>query len=137
MDATNAIPVSDRVASRDSVQKNLSTLTPVGRQAYLLVTLERFSLQDAAMLLEMTPFEIGLLLEDAEQDIASQMATNVLIIEDEPLIAIDLEELVQSMGHRVVRIARTEQEALEAINQTRPGLVLSDIQLADGSSGLA
>ena len=136
VDATNAIPVSDRVASRDPVQRNLSTLTPVSRQAYLLVTLERFSLEEAAMLLEMTPHEIGLLLEDAEQDIASQMATDVLIIEDEPLIAVDLEELVQSMGHRVVRIAQTEQEALEAINETRPGLVLSDIQLADGSSGL-
>ena len=136
VDATNAIPLSDRVAPRDRVQKNRSTLTPVGRQAYLLVAMERFSLEEAALVLEMTPAEISLLLEDAEQDIASQMATDVLIIEDEPLIAVDLEELVQSMGHRVVRIARTEQEALAAITETRPGLVLSDIQLADGSSGL-
>ena len=64
------------------------------------------------------------------------MATDVVIIEDEPLIAIDLEDLVSSMGHRVVRIAQTEQEALDAIKERRPGLVLSDIQLADGSSGL-
>ena len=136
VDAINAIPTWDRAAARDPILRNLSTLTPVGRQAYLLVAMERFSLQDAALLLEMTPTEISLLLEDAEQDIASQMATDVLIIEDEPLVAFDLEELVQSMGHRVVRIARTEQEALAAITETRPGLVLSDIQLADGSSGL-
>lgn len=136
VDASDAIPVSDRAGTRDPVEKNLSALTPVGRQAYLLVTLERFSLEEAAILLEMTPQDTRLLLEDAEHDIASQMATNVLIIEDEPLIAVDLEELVESMGHRVVRIAQTEQEALKAIHETRPGLVLSDIQLADGSSGL-
>ena len=136
VDATNGIPMSDRAAQGDSVQRNLSTLTPVGRQAYLLVAMERFSLEEAALLLEMTPAEICLLLEDAEQDIASQMATDVLIIEDDTLIALDLEELVQSMGHRVVRIARTEQEALAAITEIHPGLVLSDIQLADGSSGL-
>ncbi|MGZ8937436.1 MAG: response regulator [Halobacteriota archaeon] len=136
VDAINAIPVSDRVGTRDPVEKNLSSMTPVGRQAYLLVTLEGFSLEEAALLLEMTPQEVQLLLDDAEQDLASQMATGVLIIEDEPLIAVDLEELVQSMGHRVVRIAETEQEALKAITETRPGLVLSDIQLADGSSGL-
>ena len=56
--------------------------------------------------------------------------------EDEPLIALELERLVQGLGHRVVRIARTEQQAVEAVRLTRPGLVLADIQLADGSSGL-
>ena len=48
----------------------------------------------------------------------------------------ELDFLLQEMGHRVVRVARTEREALEAVMQTRPGLVLADIQLADGSSGL-
>ena len=76
------------------------------------------------------------LLEDANQDIAAQIATDVVIIEDEPLIAMDLEQLVQGLGHRVVRVARTERQAIEAVRQTRPGLVLADIQLADGSSGL-
>ena len=76
------------------------------------------------------------LLEDANQDIASQIATDVVIIEDEPLIAIELEQLVQDLGHRVVSVARTKRQAIEAVKQTRPGLVLADIQLADGSSGL-
>ena len=60
----------------------------------------------------------------------------MVIIEDEPLIAMDLQQLVQTLGHRVVRVARTERQAIEAVKQTRPGLVLADIQLADGSSGL-
>ena len=59
-----------------------------------------------------------------------------MIIEDEPLIALDLERLVTALGHRVVKIARTERQAIEAVKRARPGLVLADIQLADGSSGL-
>ncbi|MEZ0305742.1 MAG: response regulator [Hyphomicrobiaceae bacterium] len=120
----------------DPVQRNLAALTPVGRQAFLLVAMEEFSLPDAALVLEMSPAEVSALLEDANQDIASQLATDVVIIEDEPLIAMDLEQLVQGLGHRVVRVARTERQAIEAVKQARPGLVLADIQLADGSSGL-
>jgi CheY-like chemotaxis protein len=48
----------------------------------------------------------------------------------------DLESIVQGLGHRVTSVARTHSEALKAVNQHKPGLVLADIQLADGSSGL-
>ena len=98
--------------------------------------MEEFTVPDAALALDIAPHEVTALLEDANQDIASQIATDVVIIEDEPLIAMDLEQLVQGLGHRVVRVARTERQAIEAVRQTRPGLVLADIQLADGSSGL-
>jgi CheY-like chemotaxis protein len=67
---------------------------------------------------------------------AEQVATSVLIIEDEPLIAMDLESLVESLGHRVSGVARTHREAIAAVAEQQPGLVLADIQLADGSSGL-
>jgi CheY-like chemotaxis protein len=139
VDALEARPITASVPSSqvvDPVQRNLAALTPVGRQAFLLVAMEEFSLQDAALVLEMAPDEVSALLEDANQDIAAQIATDVVIIEDEPLIAMDLEQLVQDLGHRVVRVARTERQAIEAVRQTRPGLVLADIQLADGSSGL-
>ena len=61
---------------------------------------------------------------------------DVLIIEDEPLIAMDLEGIVTSIGHEVQANARTHAEAVAAVKARRPGLVLADIQLADGSSGL-
>ena len=139
VDALEARPITASVPPSqvvDPVQRNLAALTPVGRQAFLLVAMEEFSVQDAALVLEMSPDEVSALLEDANQDIAAQIATDVVIIEDEPLIAMDLEQLVQDLGHRVVRIARTERQAIDAVRQTRPGLVLADIQLADGSSGL-
>jgi CheY-like chemotaxis protein len=75
-------------------------------------------------------------VDQAGREIAQQVATDVLIIEDEPLIAMDIETLVQSLGHRVNAVARTHDEAMEAVERQRPGLVLADIQLADGSSGL-
>jgi CheY-like chemotaxis protein len=118
------------------VNRNLAALTPMGRQAFMLVAMEEFSLADAAQILEMNVADVTLLLEDANQDISAQIATDVVIIEDEPLIAMDLENLVHSLGHRVVRIARTERQAVAAVKELRPGLVLADIQLADGSSGL-
>jgi hypothetical protein len=104
----------------------LSALTPVGRQAFLLVAMEEFNLDDAALVLDMSAADVGALIEEANQDLSAQIATDVVIMEDEPLIAVDLQALVQELGHRVVRIARTEMEAIKAVMQARPGLVLAD-----------
>src|SRR5680860_299331 len=52
------------------------------------------------------------------------------------MIAMDLESIVEGLGHRVTGVARTHAESVKAVNQHKPGLVLADIQLADGSSGL-
>ena len=62
-------------------------------------------------------------------------ATDVLIIEDEPIIAMDLEELVQSCGHRVIGVAATEAEAIAIAKRARPGLILADINLGLGGDG--
>jgi CheY-like chemotaxis protein len=80
--------------------------------------------------------ELQQLIDEAGREIAKQMATDVVIVEDEPLIALDLEQLVTELGHRVVKIARTATHAVEAVKTLKPGLVLADIHLADGSSGL-
>jgi CheY-like chemotaxis protein len=141
IDAVNAIDAVPTIGStqpgaQDAILRNLSALTPVGRQAFLLVAMEEFNLDDAALVLDMTPADVGALIEEANQDLSTQIVTDVVIIEDEPLIALDLQALVQELGHRVVRIARTEMEAIKAVMQARPGLILADIRLADGSSGL-
>jgi len=98
--------------------------------------MDEFRLEDAALVLGMAPHEVSALLEDANQDIAAQIATDVVIIEDEPLIAMDIEQLVQSLGHTVTGIARTHREAVAMFGKTRPRMILADIQLADGSSGI-
>jgi CheY-like chemotaxis protein len=76
------------------------------------------------------------LLDQASRDISSQVATDIMIIEDEPLIAMDIEDMVKGLGHNVTGIARTHSEAVELYHRTAPRMVLADIQLADGSSGI-
>jgi CheY-like chemotaxis protein len=120
----------------EAIKRNLNTMTPKARQAFLLVAVEEFSPQDAALVLDVSPQELQGLIDEAGSEIARQIATDVVIIEDEPLIALDLTRLVTDLGHRVVEIARTARQAIDAITRTKPGLVLADIHLADGSSGL-
>ena len=120
----------------DAVRRNLDVLAPAARQAFLLIAVEEFSPSEAARILEIDESELQELVDEAGREIARQIATDVVIIEDEPLIALDLERLVTDLGHRVVKIARTERQAIEAVMRARPGLILADIQLADGSSGL-
>jgi CheY-like chemotaxis protein/DNA-directed RNA polymerase specialized sigma24 family protein len=116
--------------------RNLSALTPRARQAFLLVAVEGFRREEAAEILSVSPQEFDGLLNDASQDISRQVATDILIIEDEPLIAMDIEQMVQSLGHNVTAIARTHKEAVALYAKTHPRLILADIQLADGSSGI-
>jgi DNA-directed RNA polymerase specialized sigma24 family protein len=114
----------------------LEEMTPLPRVAFLLRGLEGFSVNDIAGMLQRSPDEVNMLLDQAGREIAARISTAILIIEDEPIIAMDLEALVLDLGHSVTRIARTRAEAVEAITVDPPGLVLADINLADGSSGL-
>ena len=120
----------------DSADCNLDAITPRPRQAFLLMALEGFSISEAAQVLDLPVQDVKTLIDQAGAEIAEQIAADILIIEDEPLIAMDLESLVTEVGHRVLGVARTHAEAVAAVATRQPSLVLADIQLADGSSGL-
>ena len=115
---------------------NLANLSPQPRQAFLLVAVEGFSHDEAAEILDVSSEDFADLLSQASADISRQVATDILIIEDEPLIAMDIEQMVEGLGHRVVGIARTHKEAVALYHKTKPRMILADIQLADGSSGI-
>lgn len=119
-----------------AAQERLAHITPENRQALLLVTLEDFSVAEVAEILERTPADVEALVQEAIEEIDRESATTVLIIEDEPLISMQLEDLVRSLGHDVCGMAATRTQAREIAERETPGLVLADIQLADGSSGL-
>lgn len=127
--------VADAVPTAPA-DRHLVQMTPLPRQVFLLLGLEDFSEDDAALILDLSEGEVHSLVEESGRELAAEIATDVLIIEDEPLIGIDLETLVESLGHTVTGIARTHQEAVQMAKDARPGLVLADIRLADGSSGL-
>ncbi len=120
----------------DTAARSLAALAPEARQVFLLVTVEGFSHDEAAQILETSQRRIRDLLGEASAEIGRQIATDVLVIEDEPLIALDLQRILEGLGHRVVSTVRTHKDALTAAKLKRPGLVIADIRLADGSSGL-
>lgn len=115
---------------------NLAHVSPLARQAFLLSALEGFGVEEAGEILGVSAEEAGALLARASEEISRQVATDILIIEDEPLIAMDIEQMALSLGHRVTGIARTRDEALALFRADPPGMVLADIHLADGSSGI-
>jgi DNA-directed RNA polymerase specialized sigma24 family protein len=115
---------------------NLGNIAPRPRQAFLLVAVEGFTHEQAAEVLGVSDEEFASLLDEASVEISRQVATDIMIIEDEPLIAMDIEQLVESLGHNVVSIARTHTEAVAMFAKSQPKMILADIQLADGSSGI-
>jgi DNA-directed RNA polymerase specialized sigma24 family protein/AmiR/NasT family two-component response regulator len=135
----NSVAVNDKAEAAPTAlppEQHLTQITPRPRQAFLLVALEGFSEDDAAEVLDCDLQTLRALVEESGRELAAEIATDVLIIEDETFIAMDIEALVESLGHNVIGIARTHSEALALAKTKRPGLILADIQLADGSSGL-
>ncbi len=122
--------------SESIAQARLAHITPRSRQALLLTAMEGFTSEDAGYLIDASPDEIDTLVADALAEIERQTRAQVLIIEDEPIIAMDLETIVRDLGHDVTGVAVTRDEAVSQALAQRPGLVLADIQLADDSSGI-
>src|SRR6266480_2316235 len=112
-------------------ERRLSNITPLPRQAFLLLSLEGFSEEEVAFILGTDVAETRRLADAAGREMAAEIATDVLIIEDETFIAMDLESLVRNLGHNVIGVARTHTDAVALAKNRKPGLML-----ADGSSGL-
>jgi CheY-like chemotaxis protein len=127
---------SEQIQRDLPAEVRIGQITPLPRQAFLLSCLEGFSEEEVAAILGVDTDTVRQLVDEAGRELAADMATDILIIEDEPLIAMDLEALVEGLGHNVTGVARTRTEAVKLAASKRPGLILADIQLADGSSGL-
>lgn len=116
--------------------KSTPVLAPNSREALLLATLEGFDSADIGYILEIAPETVADLLRQAAQDMQSGRPGDIMIIEDDAIIAADLKAIVEKHDHSVVAIARTHAEAVALAKDTPPQLILADIQLADGSSGI-
>ncbi len=130
----NRLPNFDETAA--GPERHLTRITPLPRQAFLLLTLEDFSEEGAAEILDVDVPELRRLADEAGREMAAEIATDILIIEDEPMISMELESLVESLGHTVAGVARTHRDSVALAKARRPGMILADIRLADASSGL-
>ncbi|MDF0541911.1 response regulator [Sphingobium sp. H39-3-25] len=130
-------PELDDGGEREAIARaRLARITPLSRQALLLTAMEGFTPEDTAYLMNLPKADVDALVGEALGEIESQTRARVLIIEDEPIIAMDIETIVRDLGHEVTAIAVTRDEAVREAMAQRPGLVLADIQLADDSSGI-
>jgi CheY-like chemotaxis protein/DNA-directed RNA polymerase specialized sigma24 family protein len=119
-----------------SVEARLRALPTSERQILLLTSLEGFSVADAAEILDIPLAEAEALLVDAWATVNQQIATSILVIEDEPVIALDIASLVTELGHQVVGVAASQTEAVAIFKKSQPGLILADIDLGAGGSGI-
>lgn len=126
----------ETVGAEAAHDERLQALAPRHRQAFLLTAMEGFTQAETAIILDSDIDEVETLISEALKDIENDLATKVLIIEDEPIIAADLAAIVEEIGHSVTGNATTHREAVDLAKKNPPGLVLCDIQLADDSSGL-
>jgi len=129
-------PRENQRSATDVAVQRLMHLAPLSRQAFLLTGLEGFTVDEAAQILDASAEAVESGIAAAQVEIDAELATTVLIIEDEHMIAADIEGIVTDMGHQVIGIAATRVGALDAVARAAPGLIIADIQLADGSSGI-
>ena len=122
--------------NRLSPEERLRSLSSAERAALLLTAVEGFSLSEASAILGQSTEEVEQSIGQAQRGIEKSLATSVLIIEDEAVIALDLENLVLELGHSVAGTAATRDDAVAIARARHPGLVLADINLGEGGSGL-
>ena len=119
-----------------AAQAHLRGLTPNSREALLLRTIESLRYDQIAVIMQTDQPEAEELVQIALNEMGSAIRGKVMVIEDEMIIAMDLKGIVQAMGHDVTGVARTHKDAVKLARSNRPDLILADIQLADGSSGI-
>ena len=107
------------------------------RQLLLLTALEDLPVRDAALVVGLGAEEAQGELDAARGTLRSMAAAQVLVIEDEPIIAMDIRQLVEGCGHNVVGLASDEAEAVEMARTLRPGLILADVNLGPGGDGIS
>lgn len=125
--------VSDLSGIADARLRRIPSLA---RQALLLSALEDFDERQVARITGKSADEVRSLIDAATKELDEQIRARILIIEDEPIIAMDIELIVRDLGHEVVGVATTHAEAVEEAKRHHPTMVLADIQLADNSSGI-
>ena len=128
--------VDDSSFTATQAQKHMAPLTPGTREALLLYTIEQFSYSQIGEITGNSAEEAEQMVITAQEEMAKSITGKVMIIEDEAIIAMDLESVVSDMGHLVTGVARTHKGAVSLAQQEKPDLVLADIQLADNSSGI-
>lgn len=136
--ASSGAPVDrpEGSAAEARTQSRLAGLTENSREALLLHSIEGFSDSEIGQIMQIPASEAAELVSIARTEMARGLRGEIMIIEDEAIIAMDIAGIVKGMGHTVTGIARTRDAAEKLADERKPHLILADIQLADKSSGI-
>ena len=136
--ASSGAPVDrpDGTTPEARTQSRLAGLTKNSREALLLHSIEGFTNDEIGQIMDIPAAEAAELVDIARKEMASGLRGDIMIIEDEAIIAMDISAIVKGMGHNVTGIARTRDGAEKLAAEHQPDLILADIQLADKSSGI-
>jgi CheY-like chemotaxis protein/DNA-directed RNA polymerase specialized sigma24 family protein len=137
----DAVAVEDEdgaaaLSGKAKLEQRIASLPARHRQVLLLVSLEGFPVTKAAEILGISEQEARQDLLAARLELQRDAGAKVLIIEDETVIAMDVAVTVRSAGHTVVGVGATFKEAVSLAEQHLPDLVLADIHLKGGDSGI-
>lgn len=133
--AVEAFRVLDGILTPDGTQIAAPPASAIDRRALLLTAMEEFSHEETAYILEIPRGSVPELLNVAEENLKTSLATKIMIIEDEVLIARHLSNIVSDLGHEVINFAATREEAITKAKENPQSLILADVKLADGSLG--
>ncbi len=118
------------------VAERVRSLSERNRQVLLLTHTEGFPIPDVARIIGESQEATVELLNRAWEALRAQPSAKVLVIEDEPIIALDIAGILKDMGHEVIGVAATSEQAIALAKSRQPSLVLADVQLEDGSTGI-
>lgn len=105
------------------------------RLMLLLVDVLSFSPETAAKIISLNDKDPYKALEMGRQIVSLPRKARAIIIEDEPLIAADLREIMSSMGIEVVGEANTADKAVSLSKREKPNIILADYNLVGMKTG--
>ncbi|HWX51386.1 MAG TPA: response regulator [Roseomonas sp.] len=111
------------------LRRRLRRLAPVRREVLLLHHLMGFEPASIAAIIRRSVPAVEGILRASWKELSPPAQADILIIEDETLIALDLSMLMRDLGHKVRGIAADRAEAEALLKQGIPDLILSDLRL--------
>lgn len=126
---------ADPASEEDRLAHGVAKLPPLERRVLLLAVVEELPLDRVGRILGLEVDEVQRLLSHARQQLSRHTQAGVLVIEDEPIIAMELSQIVQEMGMTVVAAVAQQEQAVDAATPSL-SLVLADVQLEGSGSGI-
>lgn len=119
----------------ERAQGALASLDVQSRAALLLHVLAGFDFATVAEVQGTSKQKAQEAIFTARRKVAAAAQSKVLIVEDEIFLAMDISDIVNEMGHRIIGPADTATSAVELAEREQPDLILADIALAGRSTG--